>query len=94
MCRGHNYLVVKYLWYPPGTKNYAAEGGSVAFLRKKLFYGDKGGAEDSIVLHFCYFRYRDFRDNEGNLTAFYWHLLALKLGFVIVFEVRILFLPC
>ncbi|XP_065679230.1 anoctamin-7-like isoform X1 [Hydra vulgaris] len=31
-------------------------------------------------------RYRDFRDEEGRLTAFYWHLLAMKLGFVIVFE--------
>nr|XP_047138898.1 anoctamin-7 isoform X2 [Hydra vulgaris] len=31
-------------------------------------------------------RYRDFRDKEGRLTAFYWHLLASKLCFVIVFE--------
>ncbi|XP_065061399.1 anoctamin-7-like isoform X1 [Rhopilema esculentum] len=31
-------------------------------------------------------RYRDFRDANGNLTIFYWHLLALKLGFVILFE--------
>ncbi|XP_057304531.1 anoctamin-7-like isoform X4 [Hydractinia symbiolongicarpus] len=31
-------------------------------------------------------RYRDFRDPNGEMTAFYWHLLALKLGFVIVFE--------
>ena len=69
------------------------EGRNVVFWRKELLYGDKGDAEDSIVFHFCHFRYRDFRDHEGNLTAFYWHLLALKLGFVIVFEVRILFLP-
>ncbi|XP_065061401.1 anoctamin-7-like [Rhopilema esculentum] len=31
-------------------------------------------------------RYRDFRHDNGHLTAFYWHLLALKLGFVIIFE--------
>ncbi|XP_066936321.1 anoctamin-7-like isoform X2 [Clytia hemisphaerica] len=31
-------------------------------------------------------RYRDFRDEDGSLSKFYWHLLALKLGFVIVFE--------
>lgn len=41
MCRGHNYLVVKYLWYPPGTKNYVAEGGSVAFLERNCFMGIK-----------------------------------------------------
>ena len=32
-------------------------------------------------------RYLQFRDNKGSHTAFYWHLLALKLGFVIIFEV-------
>ncbi|XP_076085009.1 anoctamin-7-like isoform X2 [Mytilus galloprovincialis] len=31
-------------------------------------------------------RYRDFRDKEGHYTLFYWHLLAIRLGFVIVFE--------
>ncbi|XP_028393643.1 anoctamin-7-like isoform X1 [Dendronephthya gigantea] len=31
-------------------------------------------------------RYLQFRDNRGSHTAFYWHLLALKLGFVIMFE--------
>jgi anoctamin-7 len=31
-------------------------------------------------------RYRDFRSNDGSFTSFYWHLLALKLGFVIAFE--------
>lgn len=41
MCRGHNYLVVKYLWYPPGTKNYVAEGGSVALLERNCFMGIK-----------------------------------------------------
>ncbi|XP_065655307.1 anoctamin-7 isoform X3 [Hydra vulgaris] len=38
----------------------------------------------NTTLHTC--RYRDFRDEEGRLTAFYWHLLASKLCFVIVFE--------
>ncbi|XP_076365201.1 anoctamin-7-like isoform X1 [Tachypleus tridentatus] len=31
-------------------------------------------------------RYQDFRDTEGNHTMFYWHLLAVRLGFVIIFE--------
>ncbi|NXJ67591.1 ANO7 protein, partial [Rostratula benghalensis] len=31
-------------------------------------------------------RYREFRDQEGNLTLTYWQLLAIRLGFVIVFE--------
>ncbi|XP_069138555.1 anoctamin-7-like isoform X2 [Argopecten irradians] len=30
--------------------------------------------------------YRDYRDNHGNHTLFYWNLLALRLGFVILFE--------
>lgn len=33
------------------------------------------------------YRYRAFRDQDGNLTLTYWHLLAVRLGFVIVFEV-------
>ncbi|XP_076451373.1 anoctamin-7-like [Babylonia areolata] len=31
-------------------------------------------------------RYRDFRDPDGQPSIFYWHLLALRLAFVIVFE--------
>ncbi|EDO49855.1 predicted protein, partial [Nematostella vectensis] len=31
-------------------------------------------------------RYQEFRDPEGHFTVFYWHLLALRLGFVIMFE--------
>ncbi|XP_064079852.1 anoctamin-7-like isoform X2 [Macrobrachium nipponense] len=31
-------------------------------------------------------RYRGYRDNEGNHTTFFWRLLAIRLGFVIVFE--------
>ncbi|XP_021368581.1 anoctamin-7-like isoform X2 [Mizuhopecten yessoensis] len=30
--------------------------------------------------------YRDLRDGHGNHTLFYWNLLALRLGFVIMFE--------
>lgn len=33
-----------------------------------------------------------FRDEKGSHTSFYWHLLALKLGFVILFEVGHLYL--
>ncbi|KAJ8319968.1 hypothetical protein KUTeg_001555 [Tegillarca granosa] len=31
-------------------------------------------------------RYKDFRDKDGNYNLFYWHLLAIRLSFVIVFE--------
>ncbi|NXE84125.1 ANO7 protein, partial [Cochlearius cochlearius] len=31
-------------------------------------------------------RYRAFRDRDGNLTLTYWQLLAIRLGFIIVFE--------
>ncbi|XP_025082968.1 anoctamin-7-like isoform X2 [Pomacea canaliculata] len=31
-------------------------------------------------------RYRDFRDENGDYNIFYWHLLAVRLGFVILFE--------
>ena len=41
-----------------------------------------------IPLYCVFFRYPEFRDREGHFTAFYWHLLALRLGFVIMFEVR------
>lgn len=34
------------------------------------------------------FRYKAFRDNYGNYTLFYWELLAVRLGFIIAFEVR------
>jgi hypothetical protein len=33
-------------------------------------------------------RYRDFRDENGVLTPFFWKLLALRLFFVILFEVK------
>ncbi|XP_078281128.1 anoctamin-7 [Rhinoraja longicauda] len=31
-------------------------------------------------------RYKAFRDDAGNLTLFYWKLLAIRLGFIIAFE--------
>lgn len=37
------------------------------------------------LLFFC--RYKDFRDNNGKYTLFYWELLAIRLGFIIAFEV-------
>ena len=36
-------------------------------------------------------RYRDYRDDNGNLSAFYWELLALRFTFVIIFEVSYFF---
>ncbi|MEQ2157249.1 Anoctamin-7 [Goodea atripinnis] len=32
-------------------------------------------------------RYKAFRDNDGTYTLFYWELLAVRLGFIIAFEV-------
>ncbi|KFQ75763.1 Anoctamin-7, partial [Phoenicopterus ruber ruber] len=37
-------------------------------------------------------RYRAFRDRDGNLTLTYWQLLAIRLGFVIVFEHVVFFI--
>ena len=38
------------------------------------------------------FRYKDFRDREGNPNEFYWHLICIRLLFVIIFEVNIVFI--
>ena len=35
------------------------------------------------------FRYKDFRDPQGNKTEFYYQLLCIRLVFVILFEVRL-----
>ena len=35
---------------------------------------------------YLYFRYKAFRDKDGEYTLFYWHLVAIRLGFVIIFE--------
>ncbi|XP_054691645.1 anoctamin-7 isoform X1 [Grus americana] len=37
-------------------------------------------------------RYRAFRDRDGNLTLTYWQLLAIRLGFIIVFEHVVFFI--
>ncbi|XP_065700767.1 anoctamin-7 [Patagioenas fasciata] len=37
-------------------------------------------------------RYRAFRDRDGNLTLTYWQLLAVRLGFVILFEHVVFFI--
>lgn len=37
-------------------------------------------------------RYRGYRDVHGDHTPFFWRLLAIRLSFVIVFEVRPLLL--
>ncbi|NXQ81864.1 ANO7 protein, partial [Nyctibius grandis] len=37
-------------------------------------------------------RYRAFRDQDGNLTLTYWQLLAIRLGFTIVFEHVVFFI--
>ncbi|KAL7976188.1 hypothetical protein Chor_008285 [Crotalus horridus] len=33
-------------------------------------------------------RYKAFRDAHGNYTLFYWKLLAIRLGFIIAFEIK------
>ncbi|XP_043917785.1 anoctamin-7-like isoform X2 [Protopterus annectens] len=37
-------------------------------------------------------RYKAFRDDDGNLTLFYWKLLAIRLGFIIAFEHFVFFM--
>ncbi|XP_059807932.1 anoctamin-7 [Hypanus sabinus] len=37
-------------------------------------------------------RYKAFRDQDGNLTLFYWKLLAVQLGFIIAFEHVVFFI--
>ncbi|NXK18176.1 ANO7 protein, partial [Arenaria interpres] len=39
-------------------------------------------------------RYRAFRDRDGNFTLTHWQLLAVRLGFIIVFEHVIFFTGC
>lgn len=41
-------------------------------------------APNSTLRETC--RYKDFRDDDGNRTEFYWQLLCIRLGFVIIFE--------
>ena len=45
----------------------------------------------AIACSYLFFRlrYKDFRDDEGNHTIFYYQLLAVRLGFVILFEVSL-----
>ena len=42
-----------------------------------------------VPLFFSLYRFIDFREPDGSLSKFYWHLLTLKLAFVILFEVSI-----
>lgn len=46
----------------------------------------KKGTEAATTVLWSH-RYRAFRDRNGNLTLTYWQLLAVRLGFIIVFEV-------
>lgn len=45
------------------------------------------------VFWYCFvfflLRYKAFRDDNGNYTLVYWELLAVRLGFIIAFEVNI-----
>ena len=41
----------------------------------------------SVIRYTTIYRYRDYRDEEGNRTMFYWKLLCARLLFVILFEV-------
>ena len=45
---------------------------------------------DISICTSAHYRYREFRDESGELTIFYWQLLCIRLGFVIVFEVSLL----
>ncbi|XP_023234951.1 anoctamin-7-like isoform X2 [Centruroides sculpturatus] len=49
------------------------------FVNYTLAYSPEGSMNTTC-------RYTAYRDPKGNLTTFYWELLAIRLGFVIVFE--------
>uniref|UniRef100_A0A3B3ZSM6 Anoctamin n=1 Tax=Periophthalmus magnuspinnatus TaxID=409849 RepID=A0A3B3ZSM6_9GOBI len=42
-------------------------------------------------LNYTEYPYKAFRDNNGSYTLFYWELLAVRLGFIIVFEQHVVF---
>ncbi|XP_071839922.1 anoctamin-7-like isoform X3 [Apostichopus japonicus] len=65
------------------------------FLPRLLYHHDCGTLQGYTNFTLAYSpensthqecRYQDYRDDEGNHTIFYYRLLALRLGFVIVFE--------
>lgn len=43
--------------------------------------------DDAVVLVLC--RYRGLRDENGEYLPEYFHLLAIRLSFVIIFEVSV-----
>ena len=45
-------------------------------------------AEPGLTFYLYCRRYRGFRDDQGDYTPDHWKILALKLCFVIIFEVR------
>ncbi|XP_071511474.1 anoctamin-7-like [Diadema antillarum] len=55
--------------------NFSLDG----YVNFTLAYAPKNASEAPC-------RYTDYRDDEGNTTIFYWQLLCVKLGFVILFE--------
>ena len=46
--------------------------------------------DEVVVFYAVLNRYLDLRDEEGHYLPEYYHLLAIRLAFVIVFEVRVL----
>uniref|UniRef100_T1ISC6 Anoctamin n=1 Tax=Strigamia maritima TaxID=126957 RepID=T1ISC6_STRMM len=59
---------------------YTAHFGSLqGYINYTLSYAPNGTMTEEC-------RYRDFRDEHGQHTLFYWELLAIRLVFVIVFE--------
>uniref|UniRef100_UPI00358E7897 anoctamin-7 isoform X1 n=1 Tax=Myxine glutinosa TaxID=7769 RepID=UPI00358E7897 len=48
--------------------------------------------DDYIVQNYTMCRYKDYRDQNGNYTLFYWKLLAIRLGFIIAFEHVVFFI--
>ncbi|RXG70049.1 Anoctamin-7 [Armadillidium vulgare] len=51
----------------------------VGYVNFTLAYAPKGTMSEEC-------RYRGYRDNTGKHTLFFWRLLAIRFGFVIVFE--------
>uniref|UniRef100_S4R4Z6 Anoctamin n=1 Tax=Petromyzon marinus TaxID=7757 RepID=S4R4Z6_PETMA len=48
--------------------------------------------DDYVVNNYTHCRYKDYRDQDGKHTLFYWKLLAIRLGFIIAFEHVVFFI--
>lgn len=79
---------------PPGAGLRLAKGwlcsstraGGSKLLRQHVMVMPAVKGTEAATAALYSHRYRAFRDRDSNLTLTYWQLLAVRLGFVIVFE--------